>query len=156
MPGLVMPPAVWGPFLWHTIHIVALGYSKEPTYAEKKAAKEFYEGLVHLIPCPVCRVHYAEHLKTNPVTPALDTREDLFNWTVNVHNSVNKSLGKPELTPLEALQWYQQLGERGRSPLFCKEDQEAIEMKSVLYGAGIATLVGAAFLGGYALYRGTK
>ena len=39
------PPSVWGPFFWHTIHIVALGYPKNPTYTDKKCAKEFYESL---------------------------------------------------------------------------------------------------------------
>ena len=39
------PPSVWGPFFWHTIHIVALGYPKSPTYTDKKCAKEFYESL---------------------------------------------------------------------------------------------------------------
>ena len=49
MPGHISP-AVWGPILWTTIHIVALGYPKEPTFSEKRAAKEFYESLTHLIP----------------------------------------------------------------------------------------------------------
>ena len=40
-----IPPTVWGPFFWLTIHIVALGYPSNPTHAHKKAAKEFFESL---------------------------------------------------------------------------------------------------------------
>jgi hypothetical protein len=44
MPGRI-PPTTWGPFFWHTIHIIALGYPKNPTYTDKKCVKEFYESL---------------------------------------------------------------------------------------------------------------
>jgi hypothetical protein len=73
MPGRI-PPTTWGPFFWHTIHIVALGYATEPSYAQKKAAKEFFESLLFLIPCPICREHYATHLEKYPITPHLDRR----------------------------------------------------------------------------------
>ena len=37
------------------------------------------------------------------MTPHLDRRDDLFKWTVELHNVVNESLGKPRITELEAL-----------------------------------------------------
>jgi hypothetical protein len=85
-----LPPIVWGPFFWHTMHIVALGYAKHPTYTDKKCAKEFYESLTFLIPCSVCREHYKEHFVNNPITPFLDSKEDLLKWTIDIHNKVNK------------------------------------------------------------------
>ena len=66
------PPSVWGPFFWHTIHIIALGYPKNPTYTDKKCIKEFYESLAFLLPCAICKQHYKEHLANNPLTPFLD------------------------------------------------------------------------------------
>jgi len=151
MPGRI-PPSTWGPFYWHTIHITALGYPKEPTYAEKRAGKEFFESLLHLLPCPVCRVHYANHLKSNPISPSLDSREDLFRWTVNLHNTVNKDLGKPEVTELEAISFYHSLGDLGRSPVWTPEDIQSIHFKEALKLAGVV-LVGGAVMGGayYAL-----
>ena len=80
---MIFPPSVWGPFFWHTIHIVAIGYPKKPTYIDKKCAKEFYESLAYLIPCSVCRTHYKEHITSNPLTPFLDSRTDLIKWTVD-------------------------------------------------------------------------
>jgi hypothetical protein len=153
MPGLRLPPSSWGPFFWHTIHIVAIGYPLQPSYSEKKAAKEFYESLVFLIPCPVCRQHYEAYLKENPISPFLDSRETLFEWTVKIHNLVNKDLGKPEVTALESLQWLDTLGQLGRSPIWTPKDEEAVNMKSFLKGVMATSLIGGAMVGGYLLYK---
>lgn len=136
MPGRI-PPTTWGPFFWHTMHLVALGYPMKPTYAEKRAAKEFYESLAHLIPCPTCKLHYADYLKENPVSPNLDSKEDLFRWTVKVHNIVNKQLGKPEYTELDAIRFYHTLGELGRSPVWTPEDIQSLYFSNAFkYTAG--------------------
>jgi hypothetical protein len=139
-----MPPEVWGPFFWHTMHIVALGYPKAPTYAEKKAAKEFYESLTMLIPCSICRTHYAEHLKEKPITPFLDTRQDLFVWTVDLHNRINKSLNKGQLTADDSIAFYTKLGSMSRSPVWTPEDFSTIQLKSISIGAIAGIIAGAA------------
>jgi hypothetical protein len=128
------PPSVWGPFFWHTIHIVALGYPKNPTYTDKKCAKEFYESLAYLIPCGVCREHYKEHLGKKPLTPYLDTRKDLLQWTVDIHNEVNKMLGKPQWTNEEVIIYYERLGRRNRSPIWTKEDMAEVDYRSFVKG----------------------
>ena len=153
-PGRI-PPETWGPFFWHTMHIVALGYPNEPTYAEKRAAKEFYESFTHLIPCPTCKMHYADHLKAMPVSPSLDTRKDLFRWTVDMHNLVNKDLAKPEYTEAEAIAFYHRLGSMGRSPLWTPEDIQAYHFAALAKYGG-ATIAVAAVLGGLAYYFTSK
>jgi hypothetical protein len=137
-----LPPTVWGPFFWHTMHIVAIGYSKHPTYTDKKCAKEFYESLVFLIPCSICREHYKEHLTNKPITPFLDSREDLLKWTIDIHNKVNKLTNKPQWTEAEVLRYYERLGERKRSPVWTKEDMDTIDYRSFTRGflAGLITL----------------
>jgi hypothetical protein len=129
-----LPPTVWGPFFWHTIHIVALGYPKSPTYIDKKCAKEFYESLAFLIPCSICREHYKKHLENNPLTPYLDSRGDLLKWTIDIHNSVNKMLGKPEWTQEEVIIYYERLGSRNRSPIWTRDDMKEIDYKSFIRG----------------------
>ena len=128
------PPSVWGPFFWHTIHIVALGYPKSPSYTEKRCAKEFYESLAYLLPCGVCRQHYNEHLQKNPITPFLDTRTDLLKWTIMIHNSVNKMLEKPEWTEEEVIIYYERLGKRDRSPVWTKDDMKEVDFRSFIRG----------------------
>ncbi|NDB86015.1 MAG: hypothetical protein EB127_25435 [Alphaproteobacteria bacterium] len=129
-----IPPEVWGPIFWHTIHITALGYPSNPTYGHKKAAKEFYESLVFLIPCPVCRQHYETHLQKNPLTPHLDRRDDLFRWTVNLHNEVNTTLGKPRLLESEVIYYYRRIGARGKSPVINQDTLDELDMRSMIKG----------------------
>ena len=142
-----LPPEAWGPFFWHTMHIAALGYPDQPTYAHKKAAKEFFEALKILIPCPECREHYIEHMEKNPLTPHLDRRRDLFKWTVVLHNQVNLMLKKREYTEAEVLKHYARLGARGRSPVWTPEDFAEADWAARLQGIAVgAGLTGAAVL----------
>jgi hypothetical protein len=153
MPGRI-PPTTWGPFFWHTMHLVALGYPNEPNYAEKRAAKEFYESLTHLIPCPTCRIHYADHLKELPITPSLDSRKDLFKWTVDMHNLVNKDLGKPLYTETDAIAFYHKLGQLGRSPVWTPEDIHSHYFLQIAKYSAIS--LGFAAIAGAGIYWFTK
>lgn len=139
-------PSVWGPYIWLTIHTLATAYPKEPSYGDKKAAKEFFESLQFLLPCPICKVHLREHLEKHPITPHLDRRDDLFKWTVMLHNEVNKSLNKPTMTELEALYYLKRLGMRDESPVITKDILEEIDMRSLVkggfIGGGIVFVIG--------------
>ena len=134
MTKLKMPPEVWGPLFWHTIHIVALGYPEKPNYSQKKAAKEFFESLGFLIPCDVCKTHYAQHLAVKPVTQHLDRRQDLLKWTIDLHNTVNVSLQKPQLSEVEVIAYYRRLGGRGRTPLWSTADFAEADMRARIQG----------------------
>jgi len=141
---------VWGPIFWYTIHIVALGYPKDPSYADKKAAKEFFESLQFLIPCEVCRNHYKENLKKFPITPHLDRRDDLFKYTVMLHNEVNKLLNKPTMTELEAIYHLRRLGARDQSPVINSEIFDEIDMRSMVRGGFVGG--GIVFFTGLCIY----
>lgn len=119
------------------MHICALGYPLKPTYGHKKAAKEFFEALAFLIPCPICRDHYVEFLKQMPITPFLDKRDDLFRWTVTLHNKVNEKLGKPPVTELEAIEYYRRLGASGRSPVLKPDDFAEADLRAMIKGLSI-------------------
>ena len=149
-----IPPEVWGPFFWHTIHITALGYPQEPSYAHKKAAKEFFQSLSLLIPCPLCRDHYTGHLEKYPISPHLDRRSDLFRWTILLHNEVNKSLNKDTFVEAQVLKYYSRLGERGRSPVWTPDDFDASDWKARLNGAAAGCVV--TLLAGTAVYYISK
>jgi len=141
-----IPPEAWGPFFWHTMHIAALGYPTNPSYAHKKAAKEFFESLQMLIPCPICQDHYKEFLEKYPITPQLDRRSDLFRWTILLHNEVNKTLKKPTFTETEVLQYYSRLGARGRSPVWSRDDfveaDWAARLQGLVTGIAVAGIAG--------------
>ncbi len=122
---IALPPTVWGPIFWYTIHIVALGYPPNPPPEYKAAAKQFYESLQYLIPCPICREHYAAHMKELPLEPALNSRSDLIHWTWQIHNLVNESLGKRQITLDEFLDTVSSL-----KPPFQKQSEDKSWVKT--------------------------
>ena len=90
----------WGFHTWHAIHYVALGYPDAPTEQDTRIYNEFFSSLGYVLPCKLCTGHYADHVVKYPIS--LTNRESLFKWTVDIHNSVNRSLGKKEFTVDEA------------------------------------------------------
>jgi hypothetical protein len=83
-----LSPLVWGKEAWHFIHLVALTYPTKPTQDDVREYNKFFESLGSVLPCEVCAHHYREKIKVNP--PKLGSQKELFEWTVDIHNSVNK------------------------------------------------------------------
>lgn len=131
------------------MHICALGYPLKPTYGHKKAAKEFFEAFQFLIPCPICREHYAAFLQEQAISPFLDRRDDLFRWTVDVHNKVNAKLNKPRLSERDAIAYYSRLGSRGRSPVWTPDDFAESDLKATIQGFGLGVGVAAAVVASF-------
>ena len=149
-----IPPSVWGPTFWLTIHITALAYPKAPTYGDKKAAKEFFESLQFLLPCPICREHLKAHLQKYPITVHLDRNSDLFKWTVILHNEVNKSINKPIFTELEVLKYITRVGARNVSPIITTDMLDELDLRSMIKGGFIGG--GIVFTAGLAIYYFSK
>lgn len=99
-------PEVWGKYLWKSIHIVALAYPAQPTISDMKNYKSFFHIIGSILPCKKCSIQYMKHLKEIPIETFLNDTDDLFEWTVKIHNIVNKSLGKKEWTLDEAIAYY--------------------------------------------------
>lgn len=90
-----MKPDVWGKHMWYTIHFIAMDYPEQPTSEDKRNFQVFFENLHTVIPCYKCSVNYIKHLHELPInSEALKSNEGLFKWTVDLHNIVNRDLGK--------------------------------------------------------------
>jgi Erv1 / Alr family len=98
--------AAWGPQLWHSLHMIALNYPDRPSASDKLNYKLFFESLKDVIPCLACADNYTEHLNDMPIDRHLDSAGSLFSWTIDLHNLVNESHGKPKWTAEEALTYY--------------------------------------------------
>jgi len=109
----IPPPTVWGPSVWRAIHFIALGFPSETaTELQKESYRIFFRNLDGVLPCFTCAKNYRKHLEKDigPVEEAIrasaTTRpRALFDWTVQLHNVVSRSLGKPgePWTPEQAL-----------------------------------------------------
>ena len=86
-----MRPNIWGKYLWISIHFIAMEYPHNPTNEDKNNYKLFFEQLRHVIPCVTCANNYADHLVKYPLNDrVLKNRLNLFRWTIDMHNEVNK------------------------------------------------------------------
>jgi hypothetical protein len=97
-----LSPSLWGREAWHFIHLVALTYPDKPTPDDVKEYHQFFESLGTVLPCPYCAKHYKEKMKDNPIR--LGSQTELFQWTVDIHNSVNKDNKKKTLSYEQAFQ----------------------------------------------------
>lgn len=102
-----LQPSVWGPCVWRgAIHMIALGYPERPTPIDRSTYKAYYAELWKVLPCGRCSVNYRRHLDELPIDGFLGSGKDLFEWTVRLHNIVNRELNKPEYTVEQALRMY--------------------------------------------------
>jgi hypothetical protein len=80
------------------------------------------------------------------ISASLDSRSDLFRWTVDLHNEVNNMLGKRKYTETEVIHYYTRLGARGKSPVitaadFMEADNQAM-LKGVAAGIAVSAIIG--------------
>jgi len=63
----------------------------------ESAYQGFFDNLCVMLPCPGCEMHCKEKYKTLP-PPVEGTQgsNELFKWSVDFHNMVNKATGKAE------------------------------------------------------------
>jgi len=77
----------WQPLTWTLFHLIGLNYNKE----YKTNYIEFFDTFKTIIPCKVCRENYIEHLKKENMILETNINENrIFDWTIDLHNTVNK------------------------------------------------------------------
>ena len=99
-------PSTWGPHGWKFMHYVSLGYPQEPTENDRRAYRTFYTSLQNVLPCETCQGNYQKNLSELPIDDALQSRDTLVKWVIDVHNKVNSESNKKELGYDEAIQLY--------------------------------------------------
>jgi len=102
-----MNPKIWGPHAWIFLHTITLNFPDNPTLEQKKHYKDFFESLINIIPCDKCRYNYMLKIKKHPVN--VENRNKLVEWLLFIHNEVNKSNGKKEITMPELIKTYREM-----------------------------------------------
>jgi len=85
---------VWGPSAWTFLHTVTYNYPENPSGNDKKNYHNFFMNLQHVLPCKKCQAHYTENIQKYDLNNSLDNRDDLVKWLIDIHNEVNKDMGK--------------------------------------------------------------
>ncbi len=91
----------WGGPIWSSLHTLTLLYPNKPTEDDKTTFSLHCETLTKMIPCKICKEHFK--VRTKDLKKFLNSKDDLFRYFVDVHNDVNRSLKKPEMSYEEAV-----------------------------------------------------
>ena len=101
-----MKQDIWGKHAWIFLHTITLEYPENPSENTKNAIKTMIESLVHLLPCKICQENLSKKLSYHPLTnDILSNKKKLIVWMIDLHNLVNKDIGKKVLTHNEALKY---------------------------------------------------
>jgi hypothetical protein len=82
-------PIYWGKSGWIFINSIALTYKPE----FKESYKQFILQLPDLLPCKTCGENLTKNIST--LDAALESKEKLINWLINVRNGVYRDNGTP-------------------------------------------------------------
>lgn len=86
---------IWGPALWHSLHIMSFNYPVNPSNKQKEDYYNFFISLQNILPCKYCRDNYVKNLEKIPLNSSrLKNRETFSKWLFEIHELVNKNLGK--------------------------------------------------------------
>lgn len=93
--GEGMMTSVWGPPLWHVLHIISFNYPINPTNKQKKHYFNFYNNLKNILPCKYCRENLLNNFIKLPLTmDVFKNRDVLSKYVYDLHELVNTMLGK--------------------------------------------------------------
>jgi hypothetical protein len=94
----------WQRITWHLFHTLSLNYNDK--YKEEYII--FFNSLKTIIPCRICRNHYIDNINRDNMEIEKNINSDkIFNWTVDLHNSVNKMHRKKIWSHDEARKYYE-------------------------------------------------
>ena len=90
-----MLTSIWGPSLWHYLHVISFNYPVNPTNLIKKKYKELLLNLQYTLPCKYCRINLKNNFKKYPLTDEIFKNRNTFSrYIYNLHELVNKMLNK--------------------------------------------------------------
>ena len=76
----------------------AAKYPQHPSEADKAAARQLVAAFGQLYPCKLCRTHLRQQLRDPALGPVrTESRLALSTWMCELHNIVNKDIGKPTM-----------------------------------------------------------
>ena len=98
---------IWGPHLWFFMHILSMNYPLIPTIRQAKAYYSFFNSLCIILPCATCREEFCamvtrpgpfeltfSKFEQFPFEKPGAARKRLVNYVIDMHNRVNRRLGK--------------------------------------------------------------
>jgi hypothetical protein len=81
-------PHVWGSHYWYVMKNIAANLNFNDSYS-LDAVKNYYQSLIWLLPCKLCREHYVNIYKTIDINNYLKNNETLIEWVTQIQIQIN-------------------------------------------------------------------
>ena len=109
-----MLTAVWGPSLWHFLHIMSFNYPMKPSIEDMSHYKNFMLSLQFILPCKYCRQNLLNYYIETPITSDdMADRASFSRYVYTLHECINKRLNKPhELSYYDVRERYEHFRSR--------------------------------------------
>ena len=78
---------------WHLLHTMSVKYPLNPTRKDQQDYLSLIKLIAQFYPCGDCAAHFQRLLVKLP--PRVGNREEVIQWTCEIHNLVNERLEKP-------------------------------------------------------------
>ena len=78
---------------WHLLHTMSVKYPLNPTKRDRQDYLSFIKLFAQFYPCGDCASHFQRLLVK--LQPRVENREEVIQWTCEIHNLVNLRLEKP-------------------------------------------------------------
>ena len=96
----------WQQVTWKFFHIISLNYNDQ----YKNEYNIFFDTFKIIIPCKICRNHYISNISNNSMNITNNVNSDrIFQWTIDIHNSVNNMNKKKTWSYNDSNKYYQSL-----------------------------------------------
>ena len=90
-----MLTSVWGPSLWHYLHVMSFNYPNNPTNIQKQKYKQLLLNFQYTLPCKYCRINLKKNFHKFPLIDSIfENRNNFSRYIFNLHEQINKMLGK--------------------------------------------------------------
>jgi FAD-linked sulfhydryl oxidase len=83
------------------LHCIVMTYPARPSAKKQQEMVDFLKSFGRVLPCKICRKNFDQYLQKNPIRA--ETRIKLRDWVIDLHNAINKRLGKRVLSHTEAV-----------------------------------------------------
>jgi hypothetical protein len=103
---MVLDSKIWGPHYWFVLMTIAISYPIHPNDVTKKKYYELIQNFPLFMPDSKIGNNFSSLLDKYPVAPYLDSRDSFIKWIHFIHNRVNVSLKRDEISLSQALKEY--------------------------------------------------
>ena len=66
-----MLTSIWGPSLWHYLHVMSFNYPINPSNIQKQKYKQLLLNFQYTLPCKYCRINLKNNFKKFPLTDTI-------------------------------------------------------------------------------------